>query len=115
MTAVTIPPELAALVDVYPVGVLRDLQAVPRYLRHRMPSRAWACFRSAWRHPARHIRNGDWRAFGNTFSGYLAEPGWLPGGFLPDDPWPRWARCGHGWTRRRALRDLARHLQEANR
>lgn len=115
MTSSTIPDHLADLVDVYAVGVLRDLQPVPRYLRHRMPSRAWGCLRTAWRQPWGHIRNRDWRKLGYSFNGYLAEPGWLPNGFFPDDPWPLWTRCGHGWTRRRALRDLARHLAEVNR
>lgn len=77
-------------VDVYPVGWL-----------------------SAWKHRKLHyfwhttverIRRRAWRALRMSLNGYLAEPRVFPHGVH---------RCGHGWTRRRALRDLRRLMREA--
>lgn len=77
-------------VDIYPVGLLSDL----------------CLFRGAWRHDPmkghrRRALRRLWRDFARSWrrrsywNGYLAEVEGPP-------------RCGHGWTKRRALRDLDR-------
>lgn len=78
-------------ITVYPVGLFSDLKrrrlrAGLRYLKHQG-----------------HKRN--WRAVGNYFNGYLAEVQYSS---------MHHTRCGHGWTMRRALADLGRHLGEVN-
>lgn len=80
-------------VDVYPVGLLLDLGTFGRTVRLHPERRrqSAAClvrwFRAGW------LRRSYW-------NGYLAEP-------LTHAT--DWTRCGHGWTRRRALADLATH------
>ena len=72
-------------VDIYPVGLFSDIK------RRRLgPGRSYLVGR---------IRVHNWRAVRNYFNGYLAE-----------HP-TRGTRCGHGWTRRRALNNLDRHLR----
>lgn len=81
-------------IDVYPVGILRDVQhaGVPHGLK------VWARYVRALG------RQRNWWAIKNTFNGYLAEPA----------PWPpRLQRCGTGWTKRRALLDLQRKMRRA--
>ena len=82
-------------IDVYPVGLLADLlflartvQRVPRHTKD-----AWRKLANGWR-MSWHQRS--------YWNGYLAEP-------RTDNAWKR---AGHGWTRRRALRSLDRHLAE---
>jgi hypothetical protein len=82
-------------VDIYPVGLLSDLK--------RLRAEWWtqgsgvavvafvSRFRASWR------RRSYW-------NGYLAET---------DLPWAK--RAGHGWTKRRATLDLARHVAEIER
>lgn len=77
-------------IDIYPVGLLRDLQ-----------HRKMRSLRRALRRPLNAAKRGDWRAFRNYFNGYLAEPTPMP---------VHGRRCGHGWTKRRARRDLIAHL-----
>lgn len=89
-----------ARIDVYSVGFLSDLAQYVhspdrRVARHR--------FRNGLRAPLRHARTGDWSALRNYFNGYLAEHPTLG------------TRAGHGWTRGRAVRDLARHLIKVER
>ncbi len=94
------------LIDVYPVGVLAELLRLGRALRSRQPQLArWAMGKLWWEfgYIAHNIRTRNWRAARNAFKGYLAEHR------------TRGHRCGHGWTRRRALRDLYRHLRESER
>jgi hypothetical protein len=100
----TLPDTLEAEVDVYAVGVLRDLRIAWRYARRGWWLRAWDQFRRVPRHPVRHIRARQWRELRNDFNGFLAEPTWRGE--------PEWTRAGTGWTRRRALRNLARHLSK---
>lgn len=79
-----------AAVDVYPVG----------WLAARKNRRMW----SEFRYLRERVMDGNWRAIHNTFNGYLAEP-------VGD--WPViWYRCGHGWTKRRAVNDLFRHMAD---
>lgn len=78
-------------ITVYPVGLFSDLK------RRRI--------RSGLRYLRRQAEAGNWRAVGNYFNGYLAEVQYSS---------MRHFRCGHGWTRRRALSDLGRHLGEVN-
>jgi hypothetical protein len=75
-------------VDVYPVGWLSAIQQ--RRLR-----REWWLMR-------RWIKQRNWRAIKNSFNGYLAEPREWPEGLR---------RCGSGWTKARAKRDLARRIR----
>ena len=85
---------MSAAVDVYPVGWLAA------WLERRMGTSLLGEFR----YFRSQVRNKNWRALHNTFNGYLAEP-------VGD--WPvLWHRCGHGWTKRRAVRDLFRHMAD---
>lgn len=61
--------------------------------------------RGEWRRMVDAIRKRRWRAVRNMFNGYLAEV--QHSSMLH-------TRCGHGWTKRRALSDLGRHLGEMN-
>lgn len=74
-------------IEVYPVGLRHDIK------RRRVRRGLWYLRRQAARR--------EWRAVKNYFNGYLAEPCPLPDGFI---------RCGSGWTRARALRDLQRRM-----
>ncbi|MFD7855196.1 hypothetical protein ACFV6B_13045 [Streptomyces microflavus] len=87
-------------IDVYSVGLLSDLY---QYVHNPDRRAARPRFRAALRRPVRLVRAGNWRAFRNYFNGYLAEHPTLG------------TRAGRGWTRGRALRDLARHLIEVER
>lgn len=80
-------------IDVYPVGWLAAWQ------HRRMPGK----LRSQWRYTVHRLRQRDWNALRNSFNGYLAE--------VDSPPWPI-ARCGHGWTKKRAINDLMRHMTE---
>lgn len=83
-------------VDIYAVGLLADLAAFVH-----SPDRAKACrrLRYALRTPVRYIRARNWHSLRNYLAGYLAEPREWPTGLT---------RCGTGWTRGRAYRDLER-------
>lgn len=88
-------------IDVYPVGLLAAWQEFIH-----TPDRAAARrrFRYALRYPVSRARAGNWRAVKNYFNGYLAEPKDWPDGLT---------RCGTGWTRGRAYRDLQRLVHAA--
>ncbi|MFG3710858.1 hypothetical protein [Micromonospora sp. NPDC047730] len=89
------------LIDIYPVGVLACLLGLGRALRARHRDAIYAAYsncRREVRYVVRSVRARNWRVAKNSFNGYLAEHRF------------RGTRCGHGWTRRRALRDLRRHL-----
>ncbi|WP_280320099.1 hypothetical protein [Nocardia wallacei] len=88
-------PDLGTAVDVYAVGVLYELLYARNAARHGMYGEAFGRLK---RIPGMWRRRGAW-------NGYLAEPMIRPTGFR---------RCGHGWTRRRALADLRRHIAEVN-
>lgn len=94
-------------VDVYHVGILRDLRFAYRAARRGAPRRyVWSPLRNAARTIARHVKARDWHALKCSFNGYLAEP----------DVWPPGlTRCGTGWTERRAVRDLDRRIAKATR
>jgi hypothetical protein len=90
-------------IDVYAVGWLWVLLALGRSLRARHPKAirfALVKVRYEWRCTVRRARAGKWREVRNSLNGYLAEHHAIG------------SRCGHGWTKRRALRDLHRHLDE---
>ena len=78
-------------IDIYPVGVLHELLIAYRLIRNGFPREAWGRLK---RIPAMRSRRNAW-------NGYLAEP--------RDSAIPI-TRAGHGWTRRRALADLQRHM-----
>lgn len=98
-------------IDVYPVGLLSDVRRLRGALKHQ--PRPWDR-RSPAGHPWHRlwydmrcgtldrIRRREWRALKNYFNGYLAEPTPFPDGLQ---------RCGSGWTQRRALASLDRHLR----
>ncbi len=73
-------------VDVYPVGVLSDLRHAYGALRYKGIREAWSLLRYRMKR-SWHRRN--------AWNGFLAEAEGLP-------------HCGHGWTRKRALRSLDR-------
>lgn len=78
-------------ITIYPVGLFSDLK------RRRL--------RSGIRYLWHQAQRGKWRAVGNYFNGYLAEVQYSSMHHF---------RAGHGWTKRRALSDLGRHLGEVN-
>jgi hypothetical protein len=91
-------PAARPAVDIYPVGLFAALQ-----LWANTPNR-----REAWRrllydvraHGLRQLLDRNWRGLRRWLTnGYLAEPAEWPDGLT---------RCGTGWTRGRALRDLQR-------
>lgn len=90
-------------VDVYPVGVLAELLRLRNALRYRRPEAIrWALgrVRGEVRFIAEDARVGNWRAVRNAVGGYHAEHRDFG------------LRCGTGWTKRRAVRDLYRDLAE---
>ena len=91
-------------VDVYPVGLWREIHQARVNWRAGRRDHAGACLHRALRSPLRDARARHWRALKNQFNGYLAEPAEFPPG-VP--------RCGSGWTRRRALRDWQRRAARA--
>lgn len=107
-------------VDVYPVGVLKELihtwhiLTAPKFPASvGPPSRLWRLSRARTslgyvpKTVIRHIRQRDWRALKNTFNGYLAEPYEFPPGDYV-------RRCGTGWTKARAMRSLRRRLPKGS-
>ena len=91
----TLPDEHARDITIYPVGLLHDWQifvhAIDRtYARRQL--------RGSLSREVDRIKARKWREAKNYFNGYLAEHETLG------------TRCGTGWTRSRAYRDLARHL-----
>jgi hypothetical protein len=85
-------------VDVYRVGVLaalyRDWRMVT-VVRRRPVHLAQEV-----RYLLRQAKAHNWRAIRNSFNGFLAEHRYAG------------TRCGHAWTRKRALADLRRHLDQ---
>lgn len=88
---------VASQTEVYPVGLLHDLQL---FIHNPDRKQARQRLRSSLRYPLGQARARNWRALRNYFNGYLAEHPMSP-------------QCGHGWTRGRAFRDLTRHLADA--
>lgn len=82
------------MISTYPVGLLADLKN-GRKLKHIVRSLHYRTERRKWR----EVRN--------YFNGYLAEWHYPPEGM-------RYKRCGRGWSRKAALRDLAKHIVESN-
>ncbi len=79
-------------IDVYPVGLFEAWQH--RHIPGKL--RQWR------RYVIFQLRAKNWRAIRNSFNGYLAEL---------DSPHPV-SRCGHGWTKRRAVSDLMRVIDQ---
>jgi hypothetical protein len=84
-----------AVIDIYAVGALSDLAFFVHSLDRAAARRK---LRYAVKCQAERLRARNWRAVRSYFNGYLAEHPTLG------------SRAGHGWTRGRAARDLARHL-----
>ena len=96
--------------EVYPVGVLRMIQAIGRALTVRDASLQGKRvgivrheLRKEWRYLRHQIGARNWRAVRNSFNGYLAE----------HDNHPH--NCGRGWTRRAAIRRVDRMCFEVPR
>lgn len=99
------------MVDVYPVGILRSM------IDSRNNLRAWFWHAAATRPVPGYLRltlrlmrsqieQRKWHDLRNNFNGFLAEPlTWPAGGTLH--------RCGSGWTRKRAIRDLERRYRKS--
>jgi hypothetical protein len=90
-------------VDVYPVGLLATLRTVRGIWKYKGKREALRILWFRLGYLRNQARAGNWRAVRNYFNGYLAEP-------LHSNS--TWTRCGHGWTERRALRDLDRHMRK---
>lgn len=84
-------------ITVYPVGILWDLL----HLRVRLPRQPrghrWRFLRAVVRQMLRQARRRSY------WNGYLAEVNYPPAGIIT-------TRCGSGWTKRRAARDLGLQL-----
>ena len=95
-----LPDHLARDITIYPVGLLADWQ----HFVHAV-DREWArrTLRASLRREWERIKAREWRSAKSYFNGYLAEHAHAG------------SRCGTGWTRGRAYRDLARHLNSAPR
>jgi len=83
-------------IDVYPVGFFSDLK-----IWAGNPDRG-AARQRLWRDIHRALSRRTWRRY--LLNGFLAEPRDWPDGLK---------RCGSGWTRGRALRDLQRRIDRA--
>lgn len=91
---VAISDDLLADVTIYSVGLLHD---VAHFVHAVDRAHARRRFFLSLRGELDRIKARKWRAAKNYFNGYLAES-------------PAGSRAGTGWTRGRAYRDLARHL-----
>ncbi len=91
-----IPP-----ISVYPVGLAHDLA---RWAGNPDRSEARRRLRYDLRYFAAKLRHRQWRSARSYLNGWLAEPTDWPEGLT---------RCGSGWTRGRALRDLQRRIAAA--
>jgi len=80
-------------IGTYPVGLLHDIKT-----HHLKQGLGWVI---GW------ANAGKWRAVRNYFNGYIAEWHYPPDGVFM-------AHCGHGWSRRAALRRLGRNLVRDN-
>jgi len=91
----TLNPTTLADIHIYPVGLLADWQ----YFIH-CPDRedARRKLQASLRREWDRIKTRNWRPAKSYFNGYHAEHAHAG------------SRCGTGWTRGRAYRDLARHL-----
>lgn len=87
-------------IDVYRIGMLYALHFDWRAL---IIGRRWTG--NTWReikHLTRLARKGEWRQVRTSFHGWHAEHRYAG------------SRCGIGWTRKAALRDLRQHLDSVN-
>lgn len=91
----TLPDSILGDVTIYSVGLLHDLALFVHGVDRADARRR---LRSSLRREWDRIKARNWRAAKSYFNGYLAEHATLG------------TRCGTGWTRGRAYRDLARHL-----
>lgn len=91
----TLDPAILTDIEIYPVGLLADWQ---HFVHNPDRNDARRSLRASLRREWERIKTRNWRAAKNYFNGYLAEHAHAGN------------RCGTGWTRGRAYRDLARHL-----
>jgi hypothetical protein len=91
-------------IDIYAVGLLKDIQ---RFIHEPDRQRARQQAAYAGRLLVGRVRRREWRPLRSyLLNGYLAEPREIPVGFT---------RCGTGWTRGRAFRDMQRRLAQTDR
>lgn len=91
----TLPESMARDIVIYPVGLLHDWHQFVHAIDREVARRT---LRASLRRELERIKARKWRAAKSYFNGYLAEHAQAG------------TRCGTGWTRGRAYRDLARHL-----
>ena len=91
---------------IYPVGALRQLTHIKRALnpKAQVPIALKGWRRNTITYAIRTIWADKGRR--SSWNGYLAEP-------TNDSIY--WTRCGHGWTKRRAMSSLVRHVGEVQR
>jgi hypothetical protein len=94
--AIVASATITPAIDVYPVGVFADIKTWAGN-----PDRT-AAHRRLARDIRRALHRRTWRRY--LLNGFLAEPRDWPEGLK---------RCGTGWTRCRALRDLQRRTDRA--
>ncbi|MBE4796157.1 hypothetical protein [Streptomyces caniscabiei] len=91
----SLPDGIVGDITIYSVGLLHDLTL---FIHNPDRPTARRTLRASLHREWDRIKARKWRAAKNYFNGYLAEHATLG------------TRCGTGWTRGRAYRDLARHL-----
>jgi hypothetical protein len=85
-------------------AILQDCRHM-RFWRLAPHGRRPQAVRRELRTIARHLRHGQWRQARMYCNGYLAEPAPCP---------DQLARCGSGWTKRRAMASLYRHASRCD-
>lgn len=95
-------------VDVYPVGLMSEICTVRRRLEFfGLSLSSFQPLGKTVKYLRFQLRKRNLRAVRkHLFNGYLAEPV-----VWPEDRWL--TRCGSGWTRNRAVRDLQRRYRNA--
>jgi len=88
-------------VNVYPVGIGRDLRGWWLGTQARQVT-----IRRIRRSVGRRVAECEWHALKCYLNGYLAEPG-------DEVSQAGLRRCGRGWTKRQALRSLRRRMRKA--
>lgn len=92
---VVTPDGVTRRLEVYSVGILREIQISFRRRKYCLHLKSLFG----------ELRRREWQNANNTFNGYLAEL----------EPWPEnMPRCGSGWTKIRAQRDIARRIEKAS-
>lgn len=97
MRDLTAPEPVMRDTEVYAIGLLSDLT---QFIHNPDRPDARRRLRAALKRLGGDLRARRWHTVRQYFHGYHAEHPWSP-------------RCGKGWTRGRAFRDMLRHLDTA--